>query len=367
MADEAAESPDSGLRSFLQKAAYVVAPGTVVVGLLYYFGSTYTAAYYSYFGVPLSDLQFSVQGYLANSPSAIFFPVWIILCCGLLFLLMAGMLERRLVKLNRDGVRRSTYVRILSVGICLLLVGFLVFLGPSWWSNSVVHRIPSSWAQDLVPPLVVGAGAATAAFAIRLRAGSRTSSQDPDPADEHDPDPVDRFWTVAGALLLAMLTMSLFFAGARYAGDAGNAQAKTDAANGFPGRNLVLIYSKAPIVSDAQGILFDDLGASAGSFRFRYRGFVILAKSGSRYYLVSHTWTPDSAVTVELPDDGTVRVELRGMSNATGWTSGRTSASSKTPTNSESSSDPTWWETMSSGVFPHRSAWRCIPSPAEMF
>ncbi|MFD4510693.1 hypothetical protein [Streptomyces sp. NPDC058457] len=69
--------------SFLDKAAYILAPGTLVVGLLYFYGSTYTDAYYSFFGVPPRDLQLSVQGYLANSPRAIFFPLVILFVLGL--------------------------------------------------------------------------------------------------------------------------------------------------------------------------------------------------------------------------------------------------------------------------------------------
>ncbi|GGS89857.1 MULTISPECIES: hypothetical protein [Streptomyces] len=84
--------PDGGRDrgSALEKVAYVTAPATVVLGLLYYFGRTYTDAYYAYFEIPANDLQLSLQAYVARSPTAVSFPFWMLLVCGLVVLLVLG-------------------------------------------------------------------------------------------------------------------------------------------------------------------------------------------------------------------------------------------------------------------------------------
>ncbi|MCX5212730.1 hypothetical protein OG689_26185 [Kitasatospora sp. NBC_00240] len=301
-----AERPAGGLGPLLRKAAYVVAPGTVVVGLLYYFGSTYTAAYYAFFGVPTSDLSFSVQAYLGNSTNAVFLPLWFLLCCGLTATLVLGLADGRLGQAGSAAVWRRIRPGLFLAGLVVLLLGFAVFLEPAWWSHSVVSRLQPGWPRELIPPLVVAAGAGLAIVAVSLR---RLGGRPPQEGLLGE-----RVWTAAAAFLVAMLVLTVFFALARYAGDAGRAKAGADAGSGFKGRAFVLVYLRHPMVHDVTGIAFQDMGEGGGPFRYRYAGFVVLAKSASRYYLVSHEWRPGNDVTVVLPDDDSVRVEVRGDS-----------------------------------------------------
>ncbi|MFE3244341.1 hypothetical protein [Kitasatospora indigofera] len=302
----AAGRAEGGLGPLLRKAAYVLAPGTLVIGLLYYFGSTYTAAYYAFFGVPTSDLSFSVQGYLANSANAVFLPVWSVLCCALVVTLVLCAADGR-VRLRRGAAGwRRAYPVLLLAGLALLLLGFAVFLEPPWWSRSVLSRLRPGWPRELVPPLVVAAGAGLAVGAVSLRRLGRRPVRGGAPGE--------RVWTATAAVLVAMLVLTVFFALARYAGDTGRAKASADAASGFRGGTFALLYLRHPMVYDVTGISFHDMGEGGGPFRYRYAGFVVLAKSPSSYYLVSHEWRPGNDVTVVLPEDDSVRVEVRGNS-----------------------------------------------------
>ncbi|SOD65188.1 hypothetical protein SAMN06272781_0037 [Streptomyces sp. 1222.2] len=65
--------------TFVEKAAYVAAPGTVAFALLYYFGSLYVREYYSALGVVPEDLGMSVQNVVASSTKAIFLPLCLLL------------------------------------------------------------------------------------------------------------------------------------------------------------------------------------------------------------------------------------------------------------------------------------------------
>ncbi|MET8543530.1 hypothetical protein ABZW03_23200 [Kitasatospora sp. NPDC004799] len=302
--DPAARPRDDRTRAFLEKAAYVVAPGSVVVGLLYYMGRTYTAAYYVHFGIPTSDLELSLESYLTASPTALFLPLWTLLWGVLVVLAVFGLVEHRLARPRALPLWQRTAVGCGLAGGLLLLLGFLVFTQPRWWTRSVLSLLEAGWPRVVVPPLVVALGAALALFALRLhRVGRRASGESVAGG---------RIQTLVGAVLIGLLTMSLFFALARYADEAGDDQAIRDAEAGFAGRVSVLIYSRSPITHDARGIYFTDLGEAGGPYRYQYRGFMLLAKSSARYYLVSYDRRRPRDVTVVLRDDESIRIETLG-------------------------------------------------------
>ncbi|TVZ77089.1 hypothetical protein FB157_14039 [Streptomyces sp. BK340] len=97
----------SPVSSFAQEAALVAAPGTIALALLYYFGSLYIREYYSTLGVVPEDLGMSVQNVMANSTSAIFLPLCVLLAGGLIVFLVFGRLEQALAG-PEHAVRRSS-------------------------------------------------------------------------------------------------------------------------------------------------------------------------------------------------------------------------------------------------------------------
>ncbi|MEU6866941.1 hypothetical protein ABZ924_27400 [Streptomyces sp. NPDC046876] len=286
--------------SFLEKAAYITAPATVVLGLLYYFGCTYTDAYYDYFGIPASDLQFPVQTYVVKSANAVFFPLWFLLVCGLAVLLVLGWTGRRLAVPGREAARRRVTGWLLALGLLLVLVGFPVF----FWEDRL-PKLPQGWLRDFAPCLIVALGATLAFFAVHMHLNRGRAG--PGPQDRTG----DRLWLTAGALLIGLLTMSLFFAMARYAATAGKAEGIRFAERGYTKGSSprAVVYSSVPITHHAARIRFKDLGRARAPYRYQYRGFRILAKSPSRFYLVSYVKTSKPQLVV-VPDDGTVRVEL---------------------------------------------------------
>ncbi|MFE1906220.1 hypothetical protein ACFW96_21515 [Streptomyces gardneri] len=151
--------------TFFDKAAYIVAPGTAVIGLLYYFGSLYADTYYATFGVPAADLQLSVQSYLAKSPDAVFGPVWFLLICGLIVLLVLGRVGHTLDRPGKERRRRTVCQVLLVVGLFMALLGFPVFFGLRIWLP-----LPAGlWWRPFVPPFLVALGATLAFFAVRQR------------------------------------------------------------------------------------------------------------------------------------------------------------------------------------------------------
>ncbi|MFJ9825941.1 hypothetical protein ACIRSU_16435 [Streptomyces sp. NPDC101160] len=295
-----APEPAHSTVSLLAKAAYVVAPGTAVIGLLYYFGSVYTDAYYATFGVPPADLQLSVQAYLAKSPDAIFGPVWFLLVCGLAVLLLLGRVGHALARPGREHLRRTVCRWLLVVGLVMTMLGFRVFFG-----DRIPTPLPESWwGTAYVPIVVVALGATLAFFAVQQRL--QPSAVERVRRDET----AERMWAAGGALLIGLLAMSLFFGMTRYVAASGEADAWTAMRGGNAESLRVVVYSRIPLAHDAKEIRYRDVGTAKGPYRYQYRGFRLLAKSPSRFYLVSYASRYKDHLTVVLPDDDTVRVEL---------------------------------------------------------
>ncbi|MFF4157973.1 hypothetical protein [Streptomyces sp. NPDC001678] len=289
----------------MEVAAYVVAPGSLLAGLLYYMGRSYTNAYYAFFGIPVGDLQLSSQSYVSASPAAVFLPLWFLLCCGLFVALVQGPVLSFLARPQARRLRCRLRLVLAGAGGVVVLLGFAVFIDPAWL-NSAMSRISSPRIRAVLPSLVVATGTALSFFAFQLYRvdGSRA---------------IRRVGRAIRGFLLALLAMSLFFGAARFADQAGSTQADRAAADGFRGSgNIhVLIDSSSPIHHDAPGISFYDLGPKYAPFRYQYRGFVLLAKTASHYYLASRVrrGSDNRDLTVVLPDDNTIRVELLSVAD----------------------------------------------------
>ncbi|MFF5971817.1 hypothetical protein ACFY7C_09860 [Streptomyces sp. NPDC012769] len=293
-------SPPPPMGTFFDKAAYVVAPGTAVIGLLYYFGSLYTDSYYAAFGVPPADLQLSIQTYLAKSPEAVFGPVWFLLVCGLIVLLALGRVGHVLARPGKERQRRLVSRWLLAAGILLVLLG-----SPSFFGGWSPLRLPEIWWwAQFVPPLMVALGATLAFFAVQQHL--QRSAENP---RRHE-GTTDRMWSAGGALLIGLLAMSLFFGTTRYVGEAGRSAAWEVMDGGHQKSLRVVVYSRIPFKHHAKDITYEDQGAAKGPYRHQYNGFRLLVKSPTRFYLVSHASRWDDHLTVVLPDDNSVRVEM---------------------------------------------------------
>lgn len=285
-------------KSFFEKAAYIVAPGSVVFALLYYFGYTYRNAYYSYFGLRVSELEFSPQDHMLGSPAAIFLPLWVLLTLGIASILAFRSLERRLSPHGAAARRRLVSRVLAAVGIGLLLLSFPVFLEPVWWQRTMAVLLPIGWLQVLLPSFLVAVGALLLLFAMYLHRSPHRRGA--------------RFWGITEGLLISGTVLIVFFAMARYAYGAGTSEAHDDVMRDFSGMTRVLVHSRQPIFPSAPNIHCEDRGAAHLPYRYRCRGFRILAKSSTRYYLLPKERLADGDITFLLRDDDTIRVEVMG-------------------------------------------------------
>ncbi|MGW7253931.1 hypothetical protein [Streptomyces sp. NPDC054834] len=291
--------------ALLDMAAYIAAPGTVAVGLLYYVGSTYTQEYYSTLGVPADDLQLSYQSMAAKATGPIFFPLWCLLAVGLVTLLTLAWLGRRLAAPEHAALRRGMSRWLFVTGVVMAVLGFPVF-----WAH-LLSPLPGGRWLDFLSPLIVAGGATLAIFAIQLhlaRSGTPRAGQSPGG---------ERLWLVTGAVLIGLLTMSLFLQTTQYTVAAGRDKAIREAEGGYRHSLSVVLHSRVRLAHNASQITVEDKGSGSGPYRYQYIGFRILAKAPKRFYLVSWASHYTDRIVVVLPDDGNVWVELRGEQAAT--------------------------------------------------
>ncbi|WP_051926876.1 hypothetical protein [Streptomyces durhamensis] len=292
--------PPSPQLSLLDKAAYIAAPGTVVVGLLYYIGITYTEKYYGELGVPVGDLQLSYQAMVASAPGPIFLPLWCLLVGGAVVLLLFGRLAQFLAQPDH-AVRRRRVIRwLLAVGLVMTLVGFPVYM------THLLAGLPGGPWLDFLSPLIIALGATVAFFATQLRLGESRSG------GARQGRTGDTLWLTGGAVLLGLLAMSLFLQVALCATAEGRSDAQDEADGGYRQSLTVVVHSRLRLTHHAQDIEFHDWGPANGPYRFQYSGFSLIAKGPNRFYLVSSASRFADRMVVVLPDDGSVWVELRG-------------------------------------------------------
>ncbi|SBT90718.1 hypothetical protein GA0115233_102173 [Streptomyces sp. DI166] len=292
--------PHSPTSTFTRNVALVAAPGTIVFALLYYFGSIYLKAYYTALGVPPEDLGFSIQGVVSNSTSGIFVPVCLLLGGGLVVFLVLGRLGRALAGPERAVLRHRVVVWLLVVGVVLVLIGFPTFV------TDTVSVFPPGWPRRFLPALTVAAGATLAVFGVQLHL-----SENP-PLRVRQTPGTEQSWLAGGTLLLGVLALSLFYEMALYVADVGRGDAIVHADRGYPGAPFVVVHSRVRLLHSTQGIRFEDHGARNEPYRYVYRGFRIVAKAPTRFYLVSHASTSYAQHhLVVLPDNNTTWLEIR--------------------------------------------------------
>jgi hypothetical protein len=298
----------SPLSTFVEKAAYVAAPGTVAFALLYYFGSLYVREYYSALGVVPEDLGMSVQNVVASSTKAIFLPLCLLLAGGLIVFVVFGWLGRALARPEHEVHRRTAIVLLLAVGVAVMLMGLATLF------SGLVAIFAPGVARTFMPALMVAVGSTLAVCAVHLRLSQSPETRVGQPAD-------DRGWLAVGTLLIGMLTVSLFFDMAQYSAVVGRSDARLDARRGYEDTPFVVIHSRVIVPHHAKGIRFKDHGSAGGPYRYEYRGFRLLMKSPTRFYLVSYVSRWKDRRVVVLSDDRTVWLEIRSSSKNVGATS----------------------------------------------
>jgi hypothetical protein len=285
------------VRSSLETLGLVVAPFTVLVGLLYYFGWVRTAAIFNYFGFEQRLLAYSSDDYVLRSAGVAFRPLVIALlisaCVLITFLALPKILERYPPR----GQRAVVYA-VAVIGLILIGLSVPVILGVVVTSAVMASAIA----------LIIGTLLLEAAITLRSRGGRQAagpeSTSPPSSTGPRSRATIMRRVVVGGTVLLGA-----FWACALYANDAGTrvAAAWADNPNLRPG---VIIYSEDDLQLDGPGVTVNAFPPGA-LYAFKYEGLRLLIYSNERWFLYPVGWRRDGRTSaVLLKDSDSIRIEV---------------------------------------------------------
>lgn len=270
----------------------MVAPTTLLTGLLYYFGYMHAYYLFDYFGVNSTALGFGTADYLIRSIDALFVPVTVAALAALVTMWgMPAFLAR-----VRTG-SPATYVLLLrSITVCGLAVtlagGFLT-----------VATNGARGAYVALAPVCFGAGVLVLAYAAhrrRVLAGGG-----------HLHHGAASGWAAATEWMIAFILVgiSLFAAATDYAGGVGLSRARQIASE-LRDQPAVLLYSQHDLDLNQPGVSRTRCGDPDAEYRYRYDGLVLLLESGGKYLLLPRQWTPADGGAILLAETTSIRLEF---------------------------------------------------------
>src|SRR4029077_11446384 len=189
--------PIRSLQSTVRGVLSIVAPTTLVVGLLYYFGWARTSAEAHQLGLDDSLFGFSTQDYILRSISSMYWPLFIGAAAVLVGLFIHGVVTATLDSTDsptsRVHLARGLWIGSASVGLVLLVLGAV----------GARDRTPTRFVS-LTAPIAVTVSIVFLAYAAHLfaRYEPRFSSS---PADLQARSLAPVAWSLIAALLFLSL------------------------------------------------------------------------------------------------------------------------------------------------------------------
>ncbi|MGH2736268.1 MAG: hypothetical protein ACRDKZ_11860 [Actinomycetota bacterium] len=268
---------DNRLENIANLLTTYVAPATALGALVFYFGWTYTRAFWLYFAIDPTILGFANQDYVLRSVNALF--------PALLFMAALAAGAPPLMRFtDRTLMKGMNLTRGARTGVAL--AGFAAF------ALGVIALFRGEVYVEVVSPILLGLGTLLLGWTRHLRrvfgAGSKRSLLES-----------MAFW--------ALITLSVFWAISDFARVSGRGAAR------FTGQNLqarpaVTVFSVEPLGLEGPGLISTVEPADA-RYRHGYSGLRLLLRTGGRYLLLPEDWEPGGTVFV-IDEDPTLRFEF---------------------------------------------------------
>ncbi|MFI9306538.1 hypothetical protein [Streptomyces triculaminicus] len=275
--------------AWFKTIAGVVAPTTLVTGLLLYFGFAYVDSRYQYFGIDAATLGLSTQDYLLRSAGPLFMPVGTALMVGLL-----GALGYTAVSvLSTSRPRLAPVLTWLSLGlvgcgVALFVVGVLA--GYEVWHAGLLDT-----------PLILCSGLLLVLYGrlLYLRSTGRMG--------------YGRRELTALAFVAALISLCLFWTVQAYAQLQGRSDARYLARN-LGLRPEIVLDTTERLHFTGSGVREEVLPSAPGvaqRFRYRYHGLRLLAQVDNRMFVIPQGWDRSRGDVLIVPADANARVAFR--------------------------------------------------------
>lgn len=296
-APAAARSPvvTEALSSVLKVAGAVVAPTTLLTGLLFYFGRQHAVALFGYLGVPLTVFDLTPQDYLVRSVDGLFVPLALTAGAVLALHWAYGWSARTLSSSARRLVGRRSVPALLLIGLASIVVAV------------VGARDIDAFATDPELPglcLIVG---------VLLLAGVVHLGRSAGPVRRSSPAALVAEW---GAVFV-LVGIGSFWAVGNYASGVGRSRA-VQIEHLLPATPDAVVYSEKPLGLHVRGVAEQACAADGAAYRYRYAGLKLIFQSGGQYLFLPAGWTRDEGPAIVIPRSDALRLEFSAPGRAQG-------------------------------------------------
>lgn len=282
----------------------VLAPTTLLTGLLFYFGYVGTRARYEYFGVDLTMVELSSQQLLLAGLEVVYGAALVLCVVVLLVAGVHGLVSWLLV----SGARQlAGWLAGLSAVVGLLLVG----------RGLVGIAVPAVAGAESPPGqtrLALALGPVFIAYglwvATRLAMGRVAELPDSSRIASWCRTPTARLLRRTGvAAVLSIFIIGMFSATNSFAWAFGTGRAYQNALH-LEERPEVVLELRERLSMLPRGVVETRLDPGSGAgFRYRYRGLRLLVAAGGKLFLIPAPWTR-AGRTIIVPYDNDVRIQL---------------------------------------------------------
>ena len=271
----------------------IVAPSTLLTGLLFYFGWAHAYWFFYHFGIDSSLLGLTTQDYLLRSVDALFVPLTVFTTLCLLVLWGHMTLRSRVVSRYRPDLLRRLAQGFVVGGLVLFVIGMAGIFSKTIFE---FHRV--------VSPFSLASGVLLIAYASYLkRTGDALQS------GRRQRSEPDLMTLIQSAGVFLLVALSLFWAATDYAAAVGESRARQyeGELQGYPS---AVLYSSSSLSLEAPGVEEIICGRRDAAYRFRYEGLKLLLRADDHYFFLPEAWTPSQGAAIVIPQSDSVRLEF---------------------------------------------------------
>jgi len=287
------DEPSSGsLPQLARLLGGVIAPTSLLTGLLYYFGWLHAYYLFDYFGVNSTALGFGSADYLMRSVDALYMPLTVAAIVTLLALWGHSALLPQLRAGSREF--RTLFLRLVTgLGIVTTVTCGALTLAIGAQSGAYVALAPVGF----------GAGVVVLAYSVHMR---RILGR-----EGHTAALVSGWGEAAEWMITFFLIgLSLFTAATDYAGGVGVSRAR-ELASELPAQPGVVVYSKQSLDLPRANVTETRCRSSDAAYGYRYDGLVLVLESSGKYLLLPRTWTrAGGSAAILLQEGDAIRLEF---------------------------------------------------------
>lgn len=276
------EAPSKALKVF----GSLLAPTTVLTGLLFLFGTRHATFFCERFGVHHSVLGLTASDYLIRSADGMFVPLTVLAAAGLAALWGYRLLRAALAPRTWRTLAKRAVPALVALGVVLLLLGLSGLVVPD-----LLYALPG------LPGVCVALGVVLFPVAERLHASlSGKTAAGVVPVIQ---------WTFT----FVLASIGLFWAVNDYSAAVGEARGY-EYETRLSTMPETVVFSTKDIGVRGPGVTATACTAADSAYRFRYDGLVLVLQSGGQSLLLPKEWNSRDGVALVLPRSSDVRLEF---------------------------------------------------------